>query len=115
MSYTTVTITDTAKDPSGQPIPYAVITAYPRFGFANAGTTTNGKSAIAASDGTFTLALNATDDSGTAAVDPGVGTPTCAYHLLVIDPRTGEHVYDAHVILAHATSTPTLAQLTTVT
>jgi hypothetical protein len=111
MSYTTVTITDTAQYPDGIAIPYAVVVAWPKLGFANGGTTTNGSSTIASSTGAFTLAINATDDAGTAAIDPNDTTGKPSYHVLVFDAKSGEHVYDADVQVPHANASPTLAQL----
>jgi hypothetical protein len=111
MAYTSVTITDTVALPDGVAVPYAVVVAWPKLGFANSGTNTNAASTIASSTGAFTLAVNATDDSGTAPVDPNDSTGKPSYHVLAFDPRSGEHVYDADVQVPHTNTTPTLAQL----
>ena len=112
MAYTAVTIEDTVRYPDGMAIPYAVVVAWPKQGFSNAGTQTNAVSDIADANGEFDLVLNATDDAGSAPMDPGLPAgETLAYHVLAFDPKTGEHVFDADVTVPHATTPTTLAAL----
>lgn len=110
-SYTPVSITDVAQYPDGIPIPYAVVVGYPKQGFTNAGTTTNAASVVANAAGAFTLVLNSTDDAGTVAIDPALSGQKVSYHVLVFDPKSGEHVYDADVYVPHANTPTTLAAL----
>ena len=108
MSFTAINVTDVAKDPSGVPIPYAVAVVWPRIGFANSGTKAAAVSAIGDSGGNFTLTgVSATDDGGTAPVDPNHASQTESYHLMIMDPLSGEHVFDLDFKLPSATSSPT--------
>jgi len=95
---------------SGTPIPYAIV-VYARLGSANSGTNGSAATAIASSSGAFTLTLDATNDAGTAPLDPDEPNVFASYRVPVIAPRSGEHVVDADVTIPNSPTTINLAQL----
>lgn len=111
MAFTMVTVEDVATMPAGEPIPYAVVVAYPVIGFANAGETASANSAIADADGNFSLQLAATDDSGTAPLNPDRQEAQCEYHFFIFVSASGESIHDADVLVPSAQTTMTIADL----
>lgn len=122
MAFTTATINDVAKDPGGAGIPFAIVFSYPRHAFANAGTSATAHSAVANANGVFTLSgLECTDDAASTCTDtfltdipfsfgpPGVVATNHygSHHVTVLDPHTGEHVFDSDVIVPISTGKPT--------
>jgi hypothetical protein len=118
MAFGTTTLNDVAKDPGGNAIPYAVVFTYPRNSFFNAASAA-AHSAIAGANGVFTLASVECTDEGTTSCPDTFMTdmPFAAYgtshygshHLTVVDPRSGEHVYDCDFVCPSANKPTTIA------
>jgi hypothetical protein len=108
MSATVVTISDTAKDELGVAISHAVITANLVQGAANSGTNLTSGQAFASTTGTYTLAISATDDSGTANL---TAEGEVLYEFTVVNPLSREKYQQFVSPVPHAVTTVTLATL----
>ncbi len=117
MAWSTTTIADVAKYPSGAGIPYGIVYTYPRNPMQDSGqAAAAAHSAVAGANGVFSLAgLEATNTGGGPLLDPGMtdipfswsGTGSAvmhygSHHVTVVDPTTGEHVFDVDCVVPSA-------------
>lgn len=104
MSATSVTVTGTAQFPSGAPIPGAVVNFNYDEDLTNSAAALTGSQTFAASNGTWSISVDATDDSATS---PAGGL--C--EISVRDPVTGESVSRFRAPIPHTVTSQTLAGL----
>lgn len=107
MAFTSVVVSGTAQYDSGEACPYAVVTFSLDEDMVNGSTTASGGQAIASSSGTWSITVDATDDSSTTTQS---GVPAL-YNISIVDPNTNEQLFSQRSAVPHAVTSITVGSL----